>query len=271
MKIDFWTSTEYGGFMAGLIRELQDRGFDARQRFQISEDSYRAARSTPARLWLRFRQYGIYPLQLCTRLLLQRLLRRQEKAGSPGSEFCVVSTNTFFAPLLASYFHPHVVHLVYDLFPEALIHSGKWREGSLKVKYVRWITRKTLQRARLNVFLGERLHTYVESIHGDCGASVIIPVGADQTLFPSPPGERTQPERDSAEKGAGRQVVEPSGPNLQTSRHAQVHLPPPAILYCGNFGNMHDSQTLFDYWKSRSAQLQQASPPRSAQLQQASP
>ena len=23
----------------------------------------------------------------------------------------------------------------------------------------------------------------------------------------------------------------------------------PTILYCGNFGNMHDSATLFDYWR----------------------
>lgn len=44
MKIDFWSSTEYSGFMAGLIRELRVLGVDAQQRFQISEASYRAAK-----------------------------------------------------------------------------------------------------------------------------------------------------------------------------------------------------------------------------------
>ena len=62
-------------------------------------------------------------------------------------DVCVVSTNTFYAPLLATYLHPNVVHLVYDLFPEAMIHSGKWTEGTLKVKLVRWITKQTLKRA----------------------------------------------------------------------------------------------------------------------------
>ena len=27
----------------------------------------------------------------------------------------------------------------------------------------------------------------------------------------------------------------------------------PTVLYCGNFGNMHDSATLFEYWKQLAA------------------
>ena len=114
-----------------------------------------------------------------------------------------------------------MVHLVYDLFPEAMIHSGKWTEGILRVKVVRWITKQTLKRARTNVFLGQRLKDYVESIHGQVENAAIIPIGADQALFLESPVER-------------RNL------NSQSS---------PTILYCGNFGNMHDSVTLFDYWK----------------------
>ena len=60
MRINFWTSTEYGGFMNALMLRLIDNGIKARQIFNISEESYRSARSTPQRLLLRFRQYILY-------------------------------------------------------------------------------------------------------------------------------------------------------------------------------------------------------------------
>ena len=219
MNINFWSSTEYSGFLEGLVRELQARGFDARQRFQISEASYRAAKSLPARLWLRVRQYLIYPVQLMSTLLFERLTRRQ-------ADVCVVSTNTFYAPLLATYLHPNVVHLVYDLFPEAMIHSGKWRAGSLKARLVRWITRQTLRRARQNVFLGQRLRNYVKSIYGPLKNATVIEVGADQMLFGNSDSQKID-EHLQMESNGGR-IIE--------------------ILYCGNFGNLHDSATLFQYW-----------------------
>ena len=205
--------------MRGLVRELTDAGFVAQHCFQISEASYRSAKSAPARLFLRFRQYLAYPLQMIAALVAQRF-----KGGIrlvKGNDVCVVCTNTFYAPLTATCLHPNVVHLVYDLFPEAMIHSGKWTEGTLKVRVVRWITKKTLKRAKTNVFLGQRLKDYVESIHGQVENAAIIPIGADQALFSKSPVER-------------RSL------NPQSS---------PTILYCGNFGNMHDSVTLFDYWK----------------------
>ena len=222
MKIRFWTSTQYSGFMAGLIRELNAMGLDAQQCYHISERSYRSAQQPIARLCLRLRQYVLYPAQLCGALLTQRIRALSSKSAEAG-ELVVVSTNTFYAPLLATLLHRKVVHLVYDLFPEALIHSGKWREGSIKVKAIRWITRRTLRRAHCNVFLGQRLKDYVESIHGPVPNSAIIAVGADQSLFPHSPEARNE------------------------------HLPvsaAPIILYCGNFGNLHDSQTLFDYWRN---------------------
>ena len=219
MKIHFWSSTEYSGFLEGLMRELRGRGFDARQRFQIAEASYRAAKSPFARLWLRVRQYLVYPVQLVCTLLFERLFRQQ-------ADVCVISTNTFYAPLLATFLHPNTVHLVYDLFPEAMIYSGKWRDGSLKVKCVRWVTRKTLKRARRNIFLGQRLNDYVLSIYGLVPDSAIIEVGADQSLFGNVKNSKS--ERPKVEN---------------------------EILYCGNFGNLHDSATLFDFWKRIGSRL----------------
>jgi glycosyltransferase involved in cell wall biosynthesis len=218
MKVNFWSSTEYSGFMAGLIRELNARGHAAKQSFAISEASYRSAKSPFARLLLRFRQYIAYPFFLvCS--LGRACFSSAKKNGS--RDFMVVSTNTFYAPLIATFFHRRVVHLVYDLFPEAMIHSGKWKEGSLKVSCIRFLVKHTLQRAKSNVFLGSRLKDYVESIHGEIPNATIIAIGADQSLFPVSPSQR------SAE--------------VELSRSQQ-------LLYCGNFGNMHESDTLLGYW-----------------------
>ena len=205
--------------MDRLVCELAKAGISVQQHFNISDASYRLAKSTPARIYLRFRQYIVYPIQIIATLIARRF--SGEARCMRDSDVCVVCTNTFYAPLISSYLHPNVVHLVYDLFPEAMIHSGKWTEGTFKVRIVRWITKQTLKRAKTNVFLGRHLKDYVESIHGPVENAAIIPIGADQALFLESPVER-------------RNL------NSQSS---------PTILYCGNFGNMHDSVTLFDYWK----------------------
>ena len=219
MRVRFWSSTEYSGFVVGLIRELNNSGTEAEQCFHISEASYRNARSMIARVFLRFRQYLAYPVHMIASFVAQRFKGRFKLVK--GNDVCVVCTNTFFAPLLATYMHSNVVNLVYDIFPEAMIHSGKWMEGAFKARIVRWITKQTLKRAKTNVFLGQRLKNYVESIHGQVENAAIIPIGADQALFTESPVER-------------RSL------NSQSS---------PTILYCGNFGNMHESVTLFDYWR----------------------
>jgi hypothetical protein len=50
MKIEFWTSTEYGGFMNALMSKLRVNGIQAEQRYNISETFYRSARSPRQRL-----------------------------------------------------------------------------------------------------------------------------------------------------------------------------------------------------------------------------
>lgn len=211
MKIIFWTSTEYGGFMNALMSRLRDNGIEASQEFNISETSYRSARSLLQRVLLRLRQYILYPIQLSLHLILQVF---------KGNAKCpvVVATNTFFAPLLATFFNVRVIQLVYDLFPEAMIHSGKWKEGQLRVKFFRWLVRLGLRRSTTNIFLGERLKKYVESIHGRLPNCAIIAVGADEAPF-----SKLEPLKDSDKI---------------------------RVLYCGNFGNMHESETLFNAWAS---------------------
>ena len=212
MKTNFWTSTEYGGFMQALMRELGLLGIDAAQKFNISEASYRAAQSQFERFILRIRQYIFYPIQVVFNLSIDLLKGRSR-------EPIIVSTNTFFVPLIATFFNRRVIHLVYDLFPEAMIHSGKWTDGQIKVRFFRWIVYLILKRSAMNVFLGKRLKDYVESVHGSLNNSIIIPVGADSSPF---------------------------------EKFPEIINPRIKILYCGNFGNMHDSETLFEYLKQDS-------------------
>jgi len=238
--VEFYSSTEYSGFLASLVRELRQAGIDARQCYLISEKSYRASKSFVARLCLRLRQYFLYPIWLSFCLLRRFLCRRLYRSGG---DVCVVSTNTFYAPLIATFLHPNVVHFVYDLFPEAMIHSGKWQEGTLKVRIVRWLVAQTFKRAQLNIFLGERLKEYAESTHGQQLHSKIIPVGADQSLFLESPSERIIDMPDCCSAAPLKPEVACVAKSLKFT-----------VLYCGNFGNMHDSDTLVRYWQQLASQ-----------------
>ena len=63
------------------MREFADAGFDARQCYQISEASYRSAKSAPVRAFLRFRQYVAYPVQLIAALVAQRPQGRRAESS----------------------------------------------------------------------------------------------------------------------------------------------------------------------------------------------
>ncbi|MAH08199.1 MAG: hypothetical protein CL961_00840 [Euryarchaeota archaeon] len=210
MEIQIFSSIELSSFARALFRELKNKNYSVVHRFSISEGAYRNARSFFLRSWIRCVQYIIYPISLSVSLISSKIKKK--------SLIAVVTSNTFFAPLLATFFNRRVVHLVYDLFPEAMIHSGKWREGQRRVKIFRWLVGLSLKRSAVNIFLGERLKAYVESIHGSLSNSSIIPVGADERPF------------SSFKKWEEGSAIE--------------------ILYCGNLGNMHDTQTLFDVWAS---------------------
>ena len=216
--------------MLGLLRELRASGVEAVQQSHIKEATYRKSNTRCGRMLLRCRQYVVYPISLLGHLLWRRLTGRS-------ADFVVISTNTFYAPLLATWVHPQVVHLVYDLFPEALIHSGKLRAHSPTVRLVRWITARTMQRAAINVFLGERLLQHAQTVHSYLRRPVVIPVGADQSLFSQLP---------VAAGGAG------GGESSGSAKPVQ-------ILYCGNIGNLHDTDTVFAYLQAESAATMPAS------------
>jgi glycosyltransferase involved in cell wall biosynthesis len=255
-SVEFWSSVQYGTFLKGLVRELGTDGgalganadcgsrnadreeggtsdgqllssggnrssgsglltsrssllatFSACQRFAVSESDYRQARGALARLRMRWRCYIAYPN------LLHRRIRREEPPQA-----LVVCTNTFYAPWVAMRSARKtgvpVVHWMFDLFPDVLILAGKLRSGSLGERWLRRWVRAMFDGAAANVFLGERLLAYAERQFGPIPRSTVIPVGCDAAPF----AER----RPAARADSG----------------------PLRLLYCGNFGRMHDVETL---------------------------
>lgn len=207
-KVTFWSSVESDAFMSGLLRTLSARGFRVRQRYAIGALTYRGARTTIARAAVRLRAYLEYPLRLAWAL-----------STSTAGEVHVVTTNPFFGPWIALLAAPRgitVVHLVYDLFPEALLVAGMIREDALTTRVMRRIVRSTLRRAAANVFLGDRLLRAGSAQFGSIPRAITIPVGADAAPFAA-----------NAPRGllAGT-VID--------------------ILYCGNVGNMHEVDTVVE-------------------------
>ena len=210
MKVFLCSSVELSSFAKRLTQRLDSSGFAVKEIFVISEKSYRGSSNFIILKVFKLKQYLIYPLRLVATCIASKL--KKENA------IFLVTTNTFFAPLLATFFNGRVIQLVYDLFPEAMIHSGKWQEGQYRVKFFQMLVGIGFRRSAVNVFLGERLKKHVESIHGSLPNSSIIPVGADEAPF-----TKLNPIEDSERI---------------------------KVLYCGNFGSMHESETLFNTWVS---------------------
>lgn len=248
---EFWSSVEYGTFLRGLVRELGGGDFAAavagekvqggkeerqaadsvghvdkletrtsdhrlpstghsslaRQRFAVAEADYRQARGAWARLRMRWRCYVGYPLQL------RRRIRREAPVQA-----LVVCTNTFYAPWVAMRAARRsgvpVVHWMFDLFPDVLVLAGKLRSGSWAERRLRHWVRAMFDGAAANVFLGERLLAFAEAKFGPIPRSAVIPVGCDAVPFAGRPPREGKP---------GEAI---------------------SVLYCGNFGRMHDVDTI---------------------------
>ena len=206
-SIEFWSSVELGTFARGLVRELRALGWDVHHRFEVSEDAYRRAATSSARFRLRWSSYVSYA----------RSLRRRIRHEPPPAAM-IVCTNTFYAPEVALRaacgLGVPVVHWVFDLFPDVLAAGDKIQARGRLERWLGRLTRSIFDRATANVFLGEGLLAHARSRYGDIPNSTVIPVGADG---------------------------EPFRASLPAPRPAPG---PVRILYCGNLGRMHDTETV---------------------------
>lgn len=147
----------------------------------VSEDSYRrwSGKGRLGRALLRGRMYLWHPLRLCWHLLCSR-----------SDSLWIVTTNPFFAPALASLVArirgQKVIHLLYDLFPDALEEAGLVARDGLVSKILGLSTRAALRRSYLTVFLGDRLAAHAQSRWGKVIRAAVIPVVLSEPISERP-------------------------------------------------------------------------------------
>jgi colanic acid biosynthesis glycosyl transferase WcaI len=208
-RIEFWSSIESHGCQRALMHRLSEEGFVVEERYLVSSDTYRSARSSMKRMWLRVCGYVFYPGMVALAFARWR-----------DDTVYVVSSNTFYAPwiaLLASRGRATILHWILDLYPEVLIVAGVVERDGVTARIVGRIMSMTCRRVSANIFLGCGLRDHASRVIGPVPNAWVIPIGADDEVL------RSFKVIPSFDKAAGRRIK---------------------ILYCGNMGYMHDVDTL---------------------------
>jgi glycosyltransferase involved in cell wall biosynthesis len=196
-----------GPFFSRLIASWEADGVRVASFEAVSERAYRARRGLIGGLALRWNMYAGHALG-CWRAA------RRSSAPAP---IRIVTTNPFFAPALvakAARGRGATINLLYDLYPEALVHAGVIAPDSWMARRCEAVTRYALRECSATVYLGERTRAFTEGRYGPSRRSEVIPVGADGAPFrhyaPLPLSEAQRPR----------------------------------ILYSGQMGAMHDTATV---------------------------
>jgi glycosyltransferase involved in cell wall biosynthesis len=196
---------DYFFFLANTIRHA---GYEVKELFLITEDDYRrqARSSGLMKIWLRIRMYLLYPVYL----LVQGL--RCERLS-----IFVVSSNTFYAPwmvrALLGFRRIKVIHMLYDLFPDALEIAGKLDRRSLVSRAIGVVARHNQSSCDGTVYLGRFLRQHAETRWGHASHSDVIDISTDLSLY------------------------DPSLPELPEEGTLIVH-------YGGQLGHLHDARSI---------------------------
>jgi glycosyltransferase involved in cell wall biosynthesis len=170
--------TDYFQYLNDILRE---EGFPVLSIAPISEFEYR--RSSRSRGWRKLRlragMYIGYPLQVL-----------RCACAAPSKAVFIVTSNTFYTPLLVALIGKlkkfRTVNLVYDLFPDALEVSGKWKRNGLGVQACGWLARLIKKSCDVSVFLGDFLRMHAVRRWGSpILRTTAIHIGADVNLFNS--------------------------------------------------------------------------------------
>lgn len=208
-RVHFCSNVGGGVFGEGQVAAWRELGLDARLHYAVElEDYWRGKSGLWSKLRLRWAMYVRYPW------MLWRAVRR----AAQGETFVAV-TNPFFVPALAARAArksgARVVHLVYDLYPDALIFGGGWSPRNPAARFAARTTRAAIRNCAATAYLGERLRRHAEAHYGVAPRTVVIPVGTDAAQF------------------AGCQPVARGAVGVR-------------CLYSGHMGLLHDWQTLTD-------------------------
>ncbi|MRX48663.1 glycosyltransferase family protein [Pedobacter puniceum] len=210
-KLKIYTGSSVGiDYFFFLTKTIKYAGFDVEPIFLINEVEYRklAKSSGLKKIWLRIKMYIFYPI-----FLIYKGLR-----ASKNSVF-VISSNTFFAPILLRFIlgfkSIKVVHMLYDLFPDALEIAGAIKSNSKVSKFIGSITYANLKKCEATVFLGKFLREHAEQRWGNSKKSSVIDISTDLSLYDN---QRT---------------------SLIQSEKVIIH-------YGGQLGHLHDAKSIIE-------------------------
>jgi hypothetical protein len=178
-KLKIYTASSVGvDYFFFLNKTIIEAGFDAEPLFLVTEDDYRRlTRSNGVKkFWLRIKMYVFYPLMLIYKGF-------KSKNGS----IFIVSSNTFYAPYLVHSFlrikNIKVIHMLYDLFPDALEIAGSIKQNSFISKLIGEIIKKSQSKCDATIFLGEFLRKHAETRWGSSKSAKVIDISTDLTMY----------------------------------------------------------------------------------------
>jgi hypothetical protein len=178
-KLKVYTCSSVGiDYFLFLNKTISEAGFDSEPLFLITEEDYRklAKQKGFRKIWLRIKMYVLYPL-----MLIQKGFKSEK-----GSVF-VVSSNTFFAPYLVHLIlkikKVKVIHLLYDLFPDALEVAGSIKPDSFFSKMIGKAMIRSQRNCESTVYLGNFLMKHAENRWGKAKISKVIDISTDLTLY----------------------------------------------------------------------------------------
>ncbi|MGF1449648.1 MAG: hypothetical protein ACFB20_09555 [Opitutales bacterium] len=166
---------------------LQHAGYDTERFTPIGAETYRRLGSGGrwGRLCLRLRMYLGYALGLVWKAL-----------RTPKEALFVVTSNGFHAPWLAgetrALVDAPVVHLLYDLFPDALEVAGSLQRASIGSAVIGALQRRTQRVCAGTVYLGAFLQAHAQARWGEPRLGAVIDVSAEPVEPPpalEPPGD----------------------------------------------------------------------------------
>jgi glycosyltransferase involved in cell wall biosynthesis len=205
-NISFYSSVGEPKFMSSLRHSLLQFGLCSSYRHLIYESEYFLANNFISKIIIRFKMYIVFPAYTCLIIIFSR------------SSINIITTNPFFNPFIAQFIGKFkknkVIQLLWDLYPDALLHSGVLKnKNSFLVSLLSKSLVSSLRNCDATVFLGENLKIFIEKKYGPARNGVVIPVGADPAPFLS------KPNFDETIKTIN-------------------------FIYSGNLGRMHDVETL---------------------------
>ncbi|GGC65129.1 hypothetical protein GCM10011387_18440 [Pedobacter quisquiliarum] len=193
-----------------LSETIKNAGYEVEPLYLVSEGSYRRNGKNLGlkKAYLRFQMYVGYPLYLVYKVLTARR-----------NSCFVVTSNTFYAPYLvkrlAGLKKAKVIHLLYDLYPDAIEVAGMIRNDSSTSKTIGSIMQKIQAKCDATVYLGEYLKQHAEGRWGRAAVSKVIDISTDLALFKQP----------------FKQVLQ--------SKKLILH-------YGGQLGHLHDAESLIE-------------------------